>query len=131
MATTQSFKGNGSPQITFRLRGPLASLGEHEFTGILDTGFTGFVSIPLLKAFPIGLVLSGMTNLTLADGKSQSHLYCLGEVLWESRSEVGIVVLAPPDATILVGMEFLRKFNLTMIVDPQSELLSLHDTSGE
>lgn len=41
---TGSFNKAGSPTIKFKLGGPLPN-SEQEFEGIIDTGFTGFVSM--------------------------------------------------------------------------------------
>ncbi len=87
--------------------------------------------MPIIKAFPVGLILKGVITSTLADGKIQPYLYCLGEVVLETSEEtktkIGIVSLMPTDADILIGMEFLRKFDLRMDVDPASNSLVLSD----
>lgn len=87
--------------------------------------------MPLIKAFPVGLILRGVMTTTLADGKTQSNLFCLGQVILESdgesMSQLGSIILLPGDSDILIGMEFLRKFGLSMLLDPQAESVTLMD----
>ena len=124
MLITRSFEKDESPLVDFTLRGPLQEFGAHEFTGILDTGF---LAVPLLKAFPIGLILRGVMSSILADGSTQPTLYCLGQAEINGESKIGIVSLLPSDSDILVGMDFLRKFDLKMTVDSRTNMVQLDD----
>jgi predicted aspartyl protease len=58
---TGYFDKSGSPAIKVMIHGPFAK--PVEFDAILDTGFTGFIAMPLLKALPLGLMLYGTTPL--------------------------------------------------------------------
>lgn len=126
MKITQSFEGQIIPTIQIVVRGPVTSFGDHKFEAGIDTGFTGFLSLPFLDAVKPGLILRGVIPLTLADGQSQSFIYCLGEVQIESKSQIGIVVISPSN-DVLVGMEFLRQFNLKLIVDSTTKQVILTD----
>jgi predicted aspartyl protease len=96
-----------------------------EFEGILDTGFTGFISMPLLRALPLGLILYGTTSVELADGSKSVKLTARGIAVVEGESEVGVVILEPNSSDVLIGMAFLRLFkravflsqNLVFLVD--------------
>ncbi|MEW6052141.1 MAG: hypothetical protein AB1644_13895 [Candidatus Zixiibacteriota bacterium] len=127
MRITRSFEGQKIPTFPITLRGPLSNtFGEHEYEAGIDTGFTGFMFLPFLEALKPGLILRGAMPLTLADGKPQTFLYCLGEVLIESKSDLGIVLISPSD-DVLIGMEFLTQFGLKLIVDPISKSATLTD----
>ena len=126
MKIIQSFEGQKIPTVQIILRGPVASFGDHKFEAGIDTGFTGFLSLPFLDAVKPGLIFRGVIPLILADGQSQSCIYCLGEVQIESKSQIGIVVISPSNE-VLVGMDFLRQFSLRLIVDPTTQQTMLTD----
>ena len=115
-----SFNHAESPRVKIGLNGasPHAS---KEFDAIVDTGFTGFISMPMKDAIPLGLILSGTTSTTLADGSSSHKLTALGTATVGEESNLGVVLLSlgsgPSD--VLVGMEFLRAFNKTLFVREQ------------
>jgi predicted aspartyl protease len=127
MRIIRSFEGQNIPKFPIVLSGPLTNVfGKHSFEAGMDTGFTGFLSIPLLAAVKAGLILGGVMPLTLADGKSQSFLYCLGAAETETKSAIGVTVISPSD-DVLIGMEFLRLLGLRLIVDPISKTAILTD----
>src|ERR1035438_4514014 len=63
---------NGHPRITIRVSGthPTASA---VVEAMIDTGFTGFLMLPIAQALPLGLALYGTGNYTLADGSSVTN----------------------------------------------------------
>ena len=54
--------------------------------------------------------------MTLADGSSLVMLTALAQVTLLSRTEIGVVLLSMSSKDILVGMDFLRRFERTLIV---------------
>ncbi len=114
---------NGDPHIKLKVSGPITTGTEMDF--LIDTGYQGFVSIPLVQAFPIGLILSGTTNIVMANGQPQPRLMCLGGVTCDGTQEVGLVVIESTGQTPLVGMEFLRRFNKRLVVDPVNGIVEL------
>ena|SRR5215813_3067117 len=115
----------GTPCLKIRISGPL-SKGE-EFEAIIDTGFTGFLAMPLLKAFPLGLILYGTTEVTLADGSASPKLTAkAGVTVTGGDLKIGVAVLEPTSTDILVGMDFLQKFERVLFVhtgDPDGVML--------
>ena len=113
---TGSFDSSGCPTIEIEVSGPVTN--PKRFAVMVDTGFSGFLLLPLLEAFPVGLILTGTTTVVLADGSQQIKLTCIGQVGFAGRSEIGLVIIEPQNTQALVGMEFLKKFRQRLIVDP-------------
>ena len=78
--------GNGHPCIKVSIWGLHRDFSQ-EFEAMIDTGFTGFLSIPISSAFPLGLTLYGTTTYTLADGSSSPKLLGFGTVAIEAGTE--------------------------------------------
>jgi predicted aspartyl protease len=94
-----------------------------EFDAILDTGFTGFISMPLLSALPLGLMLYGTVSIELADGSRATKLTAKGLAAAYGEERVGVVVLEPTSNDILLGMAFLRLFGRAIFVSKDMILL--------
>jgi predicted aspartyl protease len=116
-AETGYLHSSGSPAAKIRIWGVFEQAAQ-EFEAIIDTGFSGFLSMPMVQAFPLGLVLMGTTNVVLADGSTDTKLIALGRVrLGASGERQGVVILEPNNTTdILIGMEFLAQFELTLVL---------------
>jgi len=109
------FDKAGNPCLTIGLRG-VYSPTPVEFEAIIDTGFTGFLSMPLIKAFPLGLPLHGTTAVTLADGSTSYKLLGHAKATLNNQTKEGLVILEPSSSDILLGMAFLRTFKLMLMV---------------
>lgn len=73
--------------------------------------------MPLLKAFPLGLLLYGTVEVTLADGSTAPKITAKGAVHMGDERQIGVVILEPSMTDILLGMDFLRKFNRVLFVN--------------
>ena len=87
-----------------------------EFEAIIDTGFTGFIQLPLANALQLSLPLEGTNIVTLADGSSSAMLTAVCFATLKGRTEEGVVLLAMNASPILVGMDFLRRFERALVV---------------
>ena len=112
----------GNPCIAFHIRGVAHDPPGVEYSGIIDTGFSGFVQVPLSAAFALRLPLEGTTSVMLADGSTQTTLTALGSVTLGGKSLVGVVHLSP-SPEILLGMDFLRRFEHALAVFSNSVFL--------
>jgi len=124
---TRSFDDNGSPIVEIEVSGPVND--PRKMTAMVDTGFSGFLLLPILEAFPVGLILSGTTSVELADGTKQNKLTCLGQIHYGGTKKVGLIIIEWENTDILVGMDFLRKFEKTLVVDPVNGKVILFDSS--
>jgi predicted aspartyl protease len=126
---------NGHPRLTIRVSGthPTACA---DIEAMIDTGFTGFLMLPIAIALPLGLVLYGTGNYTLADGSQVTNFLAQGTVtvLAPTIAPVAILPGAPPvpvsdltpesiAGTIvlggdgpLLGMEFIRNLDKMLMV---------------
>jgi len=121
----------GNACVKFHLCGVKHDEPGVEYTGIIDTGFTGFVQLPMQYAFALGLPLHGTLTVTLADGSQFVCLAALAKVTIAGKQETGIVTLAPDATEILVGMDLLRRFNLGLFVLKGLVLLISEDFIAE
>ena len=115
------FAKDGSPAIRIRVSGPVTD--GLEFEAVIDTGFTGFLSIPIVKAFPLGLPLFGTTAITFADGSSQTRLTGAATITFGSESNVGTAILEWSSNDILIGMALLRLFKKGFFVSKNAVVL--------
>lgn len=90
----------------------------------MDTGFTGFVLIPLVQAFPLGLILEGTTSVVLADGSTSINLVARGQVDVEGEKRIGTVLLDAGAADVLLGMDFLRHFKRILYISSSGIILA-------
>lgn len=120
---TGYFNANGDPCIEIEVSNPLG--WKRKIECVIDTGFTGFLSIPMVQAFPIGLLLIGTIPVTLADGRVSYKLACLGEAYLGQERQIGTVLIEPSSDQALLGIDFLKKFNKRLVVDPAMPLVEL------
>ena len=119
---TGSLDSSGHPVIKIEVYGVVPQL-KREFEAMIDTGFTGFLMLPFVDAFPLGLVLYGTSNWTLADGSSSPKLLGLGTVIIGQEEVSGVIVLEAGPCRPLLGIEFLRKSAKTLLVTQSGMLL--------
>jgi predicted aspartyl protease len=113
----------GHPHVKIRVWG-LSEQFAQEFEAMIDTGFTGFLMLPLVSAFPLALTLFGTTTYTLADGTQSPKLLAHGTVDLDQEQTQGLIVLeANASSGPLLGMEFLRRSNKALLVGKHGVLL--------
>src|SRR5579862_565197 len=116
------FDPDGRPTVDIEVSNPIG--WKAKVTALIDTGFDGFLSLPIVEAFAIGLLLRGMIPVTLADGSTQDNLYCLGTINFDSEQQDG-TILIEWQGSALVGMDFIRSFSRQLVVDPTNGVILL------
>lgn len=86
----------------------------------VDTGFSGFLLLPKSLAEPHQLAPIGSTKAKLADGSSCDMPVSLVNVGFAGRTRAGSATIAQKDCHPLVGLDFLRIFELTLVIDNRS-----------
>lgn len=114
--TTGFFDAQGNACLKFHIHGVIHKPPGIELEGIIDTGFTGFLQLPMHHAFTLKLPLDGTLSATLADGSKVTCLTVLGKVTYDGHTQQGVIALATATTDILIGMDFLRQFKLGLMV---------------
>lgn len=95
----------GSPIIEIEVYG---RKGNVTVEGILDTGFDGFVCLPIALAVPLGLELIDVTDSELADGTViEDELVFGGKVGWKGKI-VRVEILLTKATDTLIGTALLK-----------------------
>ncbi len=100
------------PVVTLALQGPSGQTSEIE--AVIDTGFTGFLTVTPALVTELVLPLEGISRATLADGSEVTFPSYDVAVLWEGQSRY--VLADAADTTPLVGMRLLDRHNLSIDV---------------
>ncbi len=117
-----AFDTTGSPTLRVTIAGPVSA---QEYVATIDTGFTGFVALPLTELATLGLKTESAAKVTLGDGSVVEDLVAQGSVALADKREAGAILVSDSKSSkdILIGMDFLRKFKLALIVTPTIVLL--------
>jgi predicted aspartyl protease len=120
-----NLNGAASPKFKIGFRGLLAEPNNvRYFDAILDTGFTGGISIPITQALPLGLVLYSTASFTLADGSHEDTFLCLGVAILDGKQQK-IVFSLTKGKDVLLGTEFLAAFNAKLELDYRNKFCRL------
>jgi clan AA aspartic protease len=90
------------------VRGPDGQ--EQEIDAVIDTGFNGFLTLPLSIVAAFGLPLLGRGRAILANGSEELFNIHEVTVIWDGEPRVVDTDAADTDA--LVGMSMLYGYNL-------------------
>lgn len=110
------FDQQGNACLKFHLCGVHHQDPGVEFEGLIDTGFTGFIQLPIQHAFQLKLPLNGTASITLADAHNTVCLTALARTTFDGETVVGVVSLEMQSQEILIGMDFLRQFKKGLVV---------------
>ena len=100
-------RDSGTPVVTLKV---LGTWGEMVVDGILDTGFDGFLCLPIPLAITLGLELIDVTQTELADGTLiEDELVFRGQVEWDGAAMV-VRILLTRSQDALIGTAFLKGY---------------------
>lgn len=112
----------GHAWLKVKVFGLSAQLGR-EFEAMIDTGFTGFLTLPLASALPLGLILAASQTSTLANGATADSLVCMGNIDLGNGDLVTGEILVGGGETPLLGMGFLKESGRMLCIMPEGFLL--------
>ena len=107
------------PVVNLAVQGPLGQTSEVE--AVIDTGFTGFLTVTPALAIALGLDLEGTSRATLADGSEVTFDVYDVAVLWDGQPRY--VLADAAETTPLVGMRLLDGHNLNIDVEEGGRVL--------
>ena len=105
--------------IPLQLRGPAGQ--EQEVEAVIDTGFTGSVTLPPSLVAELGLVFMGTGGATLTDRSEVSFDAYAVTVLWEGQPRD--VLIDEADTTPLAGMLLPDRHDLNIDVEGGERVL--------
>jgi clan AA aspartic protease len=88
---------------------------EARVDAVVDTGFNGFLTLPVRRITELALSFAGTTQATLGDGSAVPLDVFEATVLWDNHAQ-SIIVLAAEDSA-LVGMALLSGYRVTLDVE--------------
>ncbi|MCR4405261.1 MAG: hypothetical protein NUW06_08340 [Candidatus Acetothermia bacterium] len=102
----------GTPVLTIKVIGKRGE--EITVEGVLDTGFDGFLSLPISLAVSLGLELIDVIHAELADGTIvEDELLFAGRAEWDGTvMEVDILLTRSQD--VLIGTACLRGYQVRL-----------------
>jgi clan AA aspartic protease len=110
LETTGYFDKFLHPRVRLIVKGLRKSL---RIDPVIDTGFDGYLCLPVKMAIQLGLELSGESIVELADGSKKHELSFLGTVSWQDQERfVKIFLTDSEDA--LVGSGLLQHQKLSI-----------------
>lgn len=120
------FSQNGHPMIPIEVYGFSKEVTQ-KFDAMLDTGFSGFLSLPLVYALKVGLILASTASFTLADGSTDHTLLCFGGIKLNGEEQIGLISISKGN-DVLLGMGFLKKFKKKLNLDCENNTVRLEKT---
>lgn len=85
-----------------------------EMEAVIDTGFTGYLTLPPPVISALGLSSIAVGSLTLADGSEVISDVCAATVFWDGQMRV--VEVDSLEMEVLVGMSLLDGYDLSVRV---------------
>ena len=105
--------------VTLTVHGPTGQ--SREIDAVIDTGFSGFLTLPTALVRELGLLYQYRGRATLADGSEAFfHVYDVS-VFWDGH--LMRIETDAADATPLVGMRLLHRHNLNIEVEDGGRVL--------
>jgi|SRR5439155_12111739 len=93
---------------------------EHEVEAIIDTGYTGSLTLPPALIQALGLRWQTVDRVRLADGSPCIFDVFKAKVMWDGK--VRQILVDEADTDSLVGMRLLRGHELKMQIRPRGKV---------
>jgi clan AA aspartic protease len=131
MATNIPWTGytfdDGTPVLRISISAPYAT--PRQYDAIIDTGFNGFLSVPQSVADTLSLGRLATERVFFADNSEHIRWTSLATVSIGNQRQDGVVYLEPASEEVLLGVEFLRRFNRMLLFYPMGQFIQCIETS--
>lgn len=117
---------NYSPRVPVEVLGSVHG-NVKEVVAIVDTGFTGFMQIPLAIGIACNLNLWGIQSFKLADGKLIKNIECFGKIRFAGKELFGNITLSETSEDCLIGMQFLQELKMDFCVSVKDKVATFQD----
>jgi predicted aspartyl protease len=115
MATLRvSLDSSRCPTIAIAVSAPARA--SEFFDALIDTGFTGFVQLPVRRARELGLTPRAASEIEYADGRIDTIPLSWARVVLGVEAQEGFIHLQRESHEVIVGVEFLRLFQKTFVL---------------
>jgi clan AA aspartic protease len=94
--------------------------GSLRVEAVVDTGFTGHLTLPPTMVQTLTLSIVGSAESVLGDGSIVVENVCIARVLWHGEERPVRVLVA--DVTPLLGMALLRGSEIRVVVEAGGEV---------
>lgn len=98
---------NDNPYIDIEVTGH-PSFESKPLKVLVDSGFNGHLQISFALAFPLGLSLVGVQQLTIADGSTVNQFVCLGDVKIDNKEIKNVPINIGAGCPTLLGTKLLK-----------------------
>ena len=88
--------------------------------GVVDTGYTGDLMLPLAIVEQLGLAIKGIQRGVLGDGSSRAFEVYSGLVIWDGN--IRKVEINAAETGVLIGMGLLENHKLEVVAKPGGEV---------
>ena len=119
---------NDQPIIEIEVKGVTGIT--KRINALVDSGFNGYLQIPFIEAFPLGLVLAGVQANTLADGSTSSHLVCKGQVCIDGRC-IDTTIDIQAANIVLLGTKLLKELGKVFTLDCSIGKVEISDSKAK
>lgn len=85
-----------------------------EIEALLDTGYSGYLTLPSNLIASLRLSTLGTEQLTLADGSEVSSDLCVATIVWDGRERT--IEVDTLESKPLIGMALLEGYDLSIRV---------------
>lgn len=123
-----SFDESGTPIVSIEV---IIGQKNYNFQAIIDTGFSGFLIVPLTELKELPTFLDDIKWMTLADGRRIVRLQSYASIHIADETFDGIATVKSEGNEVILGMKFFTTSRRSIHIFPYAEKVLLQKESTE